>query len=267
MVDHPDYYTELQSLEAELNTNKNSRTELASLQARLNELMYEYREDESLGADRFGLYQLQAMLSFRLGEFDKSKRFIDYAVRLKGSSFTIADQLYSHLIRRNYRKKRETKWWVLIILPFMALVAVALLQFITQFVLNKSGTLNVSASQTLLTTVINIISAVVGLVSVVLLLMLPLWVNRLINVKRYNENHGYGRGLIKRTGVLIAIFLPVWYWLYTYGNNPGKFWLNFILGIVTAGYWMIIGWPWAIIQASIRPEEFYALYPYYENKP
>lgn len=264
MANQPDYYTELEHLEAELNTDKNSSTQLAALQVRLDELMYTYRNDTSLGTDRFGLYQIQAMISFRLGDFTKSKRFIDYAVAVKGSSFTVAEQLYGHLKRKNYQKKSGATWWGLIITPPIALLLIAVLQVVAHLLLNSSRVVGVTPSPTPLTEVISVVSILAGLVSVILLVLLPLWVIQLVDVRHYNENHGYGNGLRKRNGVLIAIFLPLWYWCYTYRTNSGRFWLNFILSAITAGCWMIIGWPWAIIQASIRPEEFYALYPYYE---
>ena len=204
------------------------------------------------------------MLSFRLGDFTKSKRFIDYAVTLKGSSFTVAEQLYGHLRRKTYQKKSEAAWWGFIIAPPIALLLIAILQVVAHLLLTSSRVVGAHSSPTPLTEVISVVSILAGSISVILLALLPLWIIQLVNVRHYNENHGYGKGLRKRTGVLIAVFLPVWYWYYTYKTNSGRFWLNFILSTITAGYWMIIGWPWAIIQASIRPAEFYALYPYYE---
>ena len=64
----------------------------------------------------------------------------------------------------------------------------------------------------------------------------------------------------KSTAVLLAIFLGLFTWIYTYKKDAWKFWLNLVLGIGTLGFWGIIAWPWAIIDTIIKGEEFYTKY-------
>ncbi len=72
----------------------------------------------------------------------------------------------------------------------------------------------------------------------------------------------------KTVAVLLAIFLSFWTWLYTYQNDSWKFWLNLILTIVTFGIWGLAAWIWAIIDVSIKPQEYYLRYPnYIPNQP
>jgi hypothetical protein len=256
-----DYYTEIQNLEKELNSSNKNKQQLSVFQSRLNGLMLEFREDESLSEDRYALYQVQAMLSYRLGDYGKAKKFIDYAVEIRGKNFKLASELNKHLMEQDFEPKSERKWWWLIFSPISALIIVALLQVIVHFVLNNSSNSGSSPAITL----VNIISIIVGVIAVVLLLLLPIWIIELISTRKYNDGHGYSSGLRKRTGILIAVFFCTWYWAYTWQVNKGKFWLNFILGF--SGYWFIVAWPWAIIYASTKPEEFYALYPYYKDLP
>jgi hypothetical protein len=71
----------------------------------------------------------------------------------------------------------------------------------------------------------------------------------------------------KTTAVLLAVFLGFWTWVYTYQKDAVWFWLNLVLSVFTVGLWGIfVSWPWAIIQAAIRPTEFYAQFPYYNPK-
>jgi hypothetical protein len=265
MATYSDYYSEVQDLEKELDHDKNNPTQLSSLQSRLDKLMYKYQDDETLGSDRFGLYQIQAMISFRLGEFDKSKSYLDYSVRVKGSSYKVYEELNSRLLQEDYVQENEKIWWWLIIAPICSLILVALLQVIVHFVLSKSNTASSTLSPNPVTELLNIISFIVGGVAVILIILLPIWIIELVSRKRYNDGHGYRAGLKKRNGVLIAVFLATWYWAYTYKTDKGKFWLNFLLSIGTAGYWGLVAWIWAIIQASTRSERFYALYPYYKD--
>ena len=260
-----DYYSEIQNLEKELNSSKNNQQQLSVLQSRLNGLMLQFREDESLGEDRYALYQVQAMISYRLGDYAKAKKFIEYAVQVKGKNFKLATELNNHLMQQDFEPKSERKWWWLILSPIAALLLVALLQVIVHFILNKSSNGGLANGPSTITTIVNVLSISVGIVAVLVLLFIPIWIIELFSTRKYNEGHGYSSRLRKKTGVLIAVFLATWYWAYTYKTDKGKFWLNFILGL--SGYWGIVAWPWAIIHASTRPEELYALYPYYQDLP
>jgi hypothetical protein len=65
----------------------------------------------------------------------------------------------------------------------------------------------------------------------------------------------------KSTAVLLAVFLGLWSWLYTYDRDKLKFWVNLILAVITFGFWGIISWVWAIVDTAVKPPDFYQNYP------
>lgn len=66
----------------------------------------------------------------------------------------------------------------------------------------------------------------------------------------------------KTVAVLLAVFFGFWTWVYTYKRDAWKFWLNLGLGIVTLGFWaLFVSYPWAIIDAAVRPASYYQNYP------
>ncbi len=68
----------------------------------------------------------------------------------------------------------------------------------------------------------------------------------------------------KTTAVLLAVFLAFWTWCYTYKRDAWKFWLNLVLSVVTVGIWAItVGWVWAVIDAAVKPTEYYQQFPNY----
>ena len=67
-------------------------------------------------------------------------------------------------------------------------------------------------------------------------------------------------GKSKTTAVLLAVFLSYWTWLYTYKKNAWKFWLNLGLVILSAGFWGIVAWIWAIIDNATKPAEWFESY-------
>jgi|688.fasta_scaffold975239_1 hypothetical protein len=106
------------------------------------------------------------------------------------------------------------------------------------------------------------------------------------------ERHGKS----KTTAVLLAVFLGIWSWLYTYEQNKRKFWMSLIaylgLSVVTAIrivfvyfqtqqsyypsdveliFWRIFAFVWllspmglsvwAIIDNATKPRSFYETYP------
>ena len=258
------YYDEIQHLENALSHSKHTDEELSDLQLKLNNLFQVFQDDEEIGNDRYGMYQVQAMISYRQGDYDKARRFIDYSVEVRGEHYKLADELVKHLMKQDFVSKSEKKWWILIFAPAGALILVALLQIIVHFIKNTGSA---SSSSNPVTSFVNIISILVGVVAVILLVLLPIWIIELSYVKKYNTGHGYTTGLRKRTGVLISIFLATWYWFYTYKTDSRRFWINFLLGIFTAGYWTIVAWIWAMISSTGRPDAFYRLYPYYDDLP
>jgi hypothetical protein len=262
-----DYYSQVQKLEKILDTDIQDADKLSAIQSKLNGMIIQYRDDDSLESDRYALYQLQAMLSYRQGDFGKASRFIDYAVYIRGEDFQLAMDMRNQLMKLDFEPKAERKWWLLIIAPLCGLVVVALLQFIVHFVLAKTSTDTAASTSSPLTTTLNIFSITVGVICVLLVFLIPIWIIELRRAQKYNSNHGYSVGLKKKTGVLLAIFLPTWYWYYTYQTDSGKFWLNFLLALFSRGYWQIVNWPWAIIVATRRPDDFYILYPFYDQLP
>ena len=69
----------------------------------------------------------------------------------------------------------------------------------------------------------------------------------------------------KTAAVLLAVFLGIWTWVYTYKRDAWKFWLNLGLMIpltlLTLGFWVIVPWIWAIIDVAVKPSEWYQNFP------
>ena len=66
----------------------------------------------------------------------------------------------------------------------------------------------------------------------------------------------------KSVAVWLAILFGGFAWIYTYRVDGWKFWTNLMLSFVTLGLWgLVVAWPWAIIEAAIRPSEFYKDFP------
>lgn len=64
----------------------------------------------------------------------------------------------------------------------------------------------------------------------------------------------------KTTAVILAIFLGTFTWLYTYKYDAWKFWLGTVVSLLTLGVSGLLFTVWAIIEASSRPDSFYANY-------
>jgi hypothetical protein len=85
----------------------------------------------------------------------------------------------------------------------------------------------------------------------------------------------YQRRKDKTTAVLLAVFLGFFTWLYTYDKDAWKFWVavavtlgDIFLTFVTLGIWAIVAgpvgigiWIWAMVDAAVRPQQFYDYYP------
>jgi hypothetical protein len=65
----------------------------------------------------------------------------------------------------------------------------------------------------------------------------------------------------KSTAVLLAVFLGLFTWLYTYKKDNWKFWTNLGLTIVTIGFWGIVAWVWAIIDVAVKDSRWYEGFP------
>ena len=66
----------------------------------------------------------------------------------------------------------------------------------------------------------------------------------------------------KTVAILLAIFLGLWTWVYTYDLDSTKFWINLVASIFTCGIWGVVAWLWAVIEVISRPPQFYENYPY-----
>lgn len=259
---HSAYQTDVNKIITFLEHDTTDVEVLNKAQAKLDKLAAQYQDDESIGVERYMLYQAQAMLSYRLGETAKARQFIDEAINVRGESYDLAEQLLAHL-DEGFVPKPTTRWVVLMAMPVPLLVLIALAQFVVHFVLAKTDTTaGVAGTTSLATMTVNIFSLLGGVAAVITLLLIPVWVIQLIKARRYNLQHGYA--LKKKNAVIVAVFLGLWYWLYTYERNKTKFWVNFALSIVSAGYWGIIAWIWAIVDASTKPDEYYEQYPNYD---
>lgn len=256
-----DYYSEISDLEKDLQLSGKKGSDLADFQSRLGGLMYRFAEDESLGVDRYGLYLIQALISYYQGDCGKSKRYLDYSLAINGSTNKTIDELYERLMKQDFKRKKERIWWVLIIFPFVSLIFVALMQILVHFVFNSSD--NVSTNPPIVVA-FNIVSVIIGVIAILLLLLIPIWIIELSAAKKHNANHGFGAALSKTKGVWIAIIFGWWYWaIYTYKIDKRKTWWNLAGIIVTIGLWGWIVWIWTIVNAVKRPKKFYELYPYY----
>lgn len=74
----------------------------------------------------------------------------------------------------------------------------------------------------------------------------------------------------KTVAVLLAVFLGLWTWVYTYKKDAWKFWLSLALHFTVFNplwTWVIGFLPnialhvWAIIDVAVKPPQFYDYYP------
>jgi len=136
------------------------------------------------------------------------------------------------------------------------LVLVALFQLIVRFMLTSSADVetvaNGAASGDVARLVVNIFSALVGIVAIVLLVLFPLWLILFIKSEDGKRT--------RTTAIVLACFFGFWSWLYTYQRDRTKFWVNLSLSVVTVGYWGIVAWIWSIIDRASKPDDYYASY-------
>jgi|GEM_PF-2213899 len=158
----------------------------------------------------------------------------------------------------NNKRKSVKKWVLLLVLPLVLLIIVALLQIIVHFVLAKSSIdagvgVNTATTSSISTTVLTMISFIVGSVSVIALVPSPLWIVFLVRDLK-------GNARTKTTAVVLAVFFGLFSWLYTYEKNGNKFWINLGLCVITVGYWSPVAWLWAVIDNANKPNDFYTHY-------
>ena len=256
-VDYKHYQVEIDKIIVFLQRDTTNLETFDKVQLKLDSLAKKYQDDETLGNSRYKLYQAQAMLSFRLGDLDKSIQFIDLAVETRGENYDFADELRGY-INQELPLESNAKWVVLIVLPFISFTVIALLQVLLHFLINN-GSDSISNIDNILKFTVNILSVIVGIFSVMAFLLIPLWIIMILKTNRRNISGNHG--LSKNTAVLLAVFLGLWSWVYTYERNKTKFWVCLGLLIPTVGYFSIVAWIWAIIDATSKPDEYYEQYP------
>lgn len=261
------YHHAVDTLIDHVQHSPNSPDALTQYQHQLDQLASRYQSDQTLGAERYKLYQAQAMISYWQGDYAKSRQFIHEAVRVRGHSFKLADELIAHLGPEPAFTPRSYKlWWSLIFGPFVALFLIAIAQIVVHFVLTttvSSDGYSAGIGHSPVAVVLNILSVLLGIAAILGILGIPVWIIMLLKVKRYNE--GSGTGLSRTVGILFAILLPPFYWLYTYERDRVKFWLNLGLCVITFGYFGIVSWIWGIIEAANHTEAYYTQFPHIER--
>src|SRR5690606_9947263 len=109
----------------------------------------------------------------------------------------------------NHQEVKSVKKWVIILIaPIIALVLVAILQLVLKFVFatvaDGSGT-GVNGFGT----VINLVYVLVGMVSVMAIILTPVWLVMLVR-----DLKGHTRS--KTVAVVLAIFFSYFAWIYTF---------------------------------------------------
>jgi len=144
-------------------------------------------------------------------------------------------------------KSQKGLWITLIVLPWISLFFIAFLQILVHAATSSNG----DNTNNILVILVNILSVLLGIVAVVLIICLPIWIIKLVRHKNLDGPKS------KTTAVVLAVLFAFWTWLYTYEKEAWKFWLNFILTIITFGVWGLISWIWAIIDTASKPESYY----------
>lgn len=86
------YHYDIAKINKILAEDISGNTELLhKLQIKLDRLSDLYQQDESLGPDRYGLYQAQALIHYYSGNTDEAIIWMQNAVKVKGESYKLAD--------------------------------------------------------------------------------------------------------------------------------------------------------------------------------
>lgn len=157
-------------------------------------------------------------------------------------------------------KKAVKKWAILLAAPVIGFLLVAVLQLIARFAFANTYNLPEPGLESQTTsgadigkTLLDVASSLVGMVSVLLLILSPLWLIMLLRDLKAPQRS-------KTAAVVLAVIFGFLAWIYTYDKDAVKFWINLILVFVSVGIWTIGAWLWAIIDAASKPEEYYTNY-------
>lgn len=110
-------------------------TLLARAQSRLDEIAAKYQNDESLGADRYKLYEAQALIHYREKNLSAARQWILEAENIAGEQYDFAENLIADIDSVNPSVKKELKnitqagsvirafgWLILILGPGQVLI-------------------------------------------------------------------------------------------------------------------------------------------------
>jgi hypothetical protein len=73
---------------------------LAQVQKRLDSLAEKYQYSEEIGAARYKLYELQALVHYFMGDDDSALDFINQAIEMRGDSYARAEKLKTQLLTK-----------------------------------------------------------------------------------------------------------------------------------------------------------------------
>ena len=106
-------YVNILQAELQTATEENGETllpaQIERLQTKLDALAAKYQDDEELGASRYKLYELQALIYYFQHNDEAALTFIQYAVTAKGESYPKAERLIDKLSLPPERATELTK--------------------------------------------------------------------------------------------------------------------------------------------------------------
>jgi uncharacterized membrane protein len=144
------------------------------------------------------------------------------------------------------------------VLPLAALLFVALIQIVGHPIINS---IHGGISQTL-TAILNITSVLILVLSIVGILLIPVWVI-VISKNKKSDKVNTVKSKSKTTAIVLAVLFGFWSWLYTYdyASDKKRFWINLYISVLTLGLWSWVAWIWAIINTANKPDEYFTRYP------
>lgn len=97
------YIEQVKIIEANLKdatSGEQNDTLLTQVQKRLDSLAEKYQYSEEIGAARYKLYELQALVHYFMGDDDSALDFINQAIEMRGDSYVRAEKLKTQLLAK-----------------------------------------------------------------------------------------------------------------------------------------------------------------------
>ncbi len=158
---HNHYKTEINKIISFLERPSSDRATLDKIQSRLDKLADQFQGDNELGKEQFKLYQAQAMLSYRLDDFEKARQFIQESINVRGDSYELAEQMLQHIAGNTPRKSIKL-WVTLIVAPYVSLILILIVQTTVHGIVAKANNYTAASSSSLAVTLVNIFSVLLG---------------------------------------------------------------------------------------------------------